>query len=171
MFYTKYIIISILSAVGLVGIVSGVIYFGNKPMGQVACTQEAKLCPDGSYVGRQGPNCEFAECPNAVEIGIVSGKVSIGPICPVEREGMPCLVPPEDYTSREVILYATDGITIMKRMNFLPDGTYSFQVQPGTYVLNISKQGIDHSSELPKTITLKSGETIEVNFSIDTGIR
>ena len=29
----------------------------------VACTQEAKLCPDGSAVGRTGPNCEFAECP------------------------------------------------------------------------------------------------------------
>lgn len=28
-----------------------------------ACTQEAKLCPDGSYVGRTGPNCEFALCP------------------------------------------------------------------------------------------------------------
>ncbi len=31
--------------------------------GDVACTQEAKLCPDGSYVGRQGPNCEFTACP------------------------------------------------------------------------------------------------------------
>lgn len=29
----------------------------------VACTMEAKLCPDGSYVGRTGPNCEFAVCP------------------------------------------------------------------------------------------------------------
>ena len=28
-----------------------------------ACTQEAKQCPDGSYVGRTGPNCEFAPCP------------------------------------------------------------------------------------------------------------
>jgi hypothetical protein len=28
----------------------------------VACTMEAKLCPDGSYVGRTGPNCEFI-CP------------------------------------------------------------------------------------------------------------
>lgn len=27
------------------------------------CTQEAKQCPDGSYVGRTGPNCEFAACP------------------------------------------------------------------------------------------------------------
>jgi hypothetical protein len=29
----------------------------------VACTQEAKQCPDGSYVGRTGPNCEFSMCP------------------------------------------------------------------------------------------------------------
>ena len=29
-----------------------------------ACTQEAKQCPDGSYVGRTGPNCAFAACPN-----------------------------------------------------------------------------------------------------------
>jgi len=32
---------------------------------QVPCTMEAKLCPDGSYVGRVGPNCEFASCPAA----------------------------------------------------------------------------------------------------------
>lgn len=31
--------------------------------GQVACTQEAKMCPDGSYVGRTGPSCAFAACP------------------------------------------------------------------------------------------------------------
>lgn len=29
----------------------------------VFCTMEAKACPDGSYVGRQWPNCEFAACP------------------------------------------------------------------------------------------------------------
>ena len=29
-----------------------------------ACTQEAKLCPDGTAVGRTGPNCEFALCPS-----------------------------------------------------------------------------------------------------------
>ncbi len=27
-----------------------------------ACTMEAMLCPDGSYVSRTGPNCEFAPC-------------------------------------------------------------------------------------------------------------
>jgi len=28
-----------------------------------ACTEEAKVCPDGSAVGRTWPNCEFAPCP------------------------------------------------------------------------------------------------------------
>jgi len=32
----------------------------------VACTMEAKICPDGSSVGRTPPNCEFAPCPEAV---------------------------------------------------------------------------------------------------------
>ena len=30
---------------------------------KIFCTQEAKQCSDGSYVGRTGPNCEFTECP------------------------------------------------------------------------------------------------------------
>lgn len=33
---------------------------------QIVCTQEAKLCPDGSYVGRTGSNCEFAKCPEII---------------------------------------------------------------------------------------------------------
>ncbi len=31
----------------------------------VACTADAKICPDGTGVGRVGPNCEFATCPEA----------------------------------------------------------------------------------------------------------
>ncbi len=33
----------------------------------IACTQDAKLCPDGSYVGRVPPDCEFALCPGEAE--------------------------------------------------------------------------------------------------------
>ena len=28
-----------------------------------ACTQEAKVCPDSSTVGRVPPNCDFSPCP------------------------------------------------------------------------------------------------------------
>lgn len=30
---------------------------------QPGCTLEAKLCPDGTAVGRTGPDCSFAPCP------------------------------------------------------------------------------------------------------------
>jgi len=30
----------------------------------VVCTMDAKICPDGSFVGRISPDCEFASCPN-----------------------------------------------------------------------------------------------------------
>lgn len=29
----------------------------------VACTMDARICPDGSAVGRIGPDCSFAPCP------------------------------------------------------------------------------------------------------------
>lgn len=44
----------------------GGIYFYQKriePSQPIACTEEAKICPDGTAVGRTGPNCEFAACP------------------------------------------------------------------------------------------------------------
>ncbi|WAS95406.1 hypothetical protein [Nannocystis punicea] len=41
----------------------------DNPDGQKVCTMEAKLCPDGSAVGRTGPNCEFAPCPGPASEG------------------------------------------------------------------------------------------------------
>lgn len=35
------------------------------------CTMDAKICPDGSYVGRSGPKCEFSECPATYVNGII----------------------------------------------------------------------------------------------------
>jgi hypothetical protein len=40
---------------------------GQPPNGGPACTTEAKMCPDGSGVGRTGPNCEYAPCPSGQE--------------------------------------------------------------------------------------------------------
>jgi len=44
---------------------------------QVACSMEAKLCPDGSAVTRLGPDCEFAPCPySAITVpGSVTGVI------------------------------------------------------------------------------------------------
>ena len=58
------------------GMVSTVLYWGGPsaspeqstmPPAPVACTMDAMQCPDGSYVGRTGPNCTFV-CPPAPEV-------------------------------------------------------------------------------------------------------
>lgn len=46
-------------------LVGATYFFTSNDTESVACPTDAKLCPDGSAVGRIGPNCEFAECPGA----------------------------------------------------------------------------------------------------------
>ena len=56
----------------------------------VACTEEAKMCPNGSAVGRTGPDCSFAECPlPEVSPEITVASVSVGDmiISPLLLEG------------------------------------------------------------------------------------
>ncbi|MDD2646950.1 MAG: hypothetical protein PHV78_03455 [Patescibacteria group bacterium] len=48
----------------LILVASFALLFWNSKSTIVQCTMEAKLCPDGSYVGRIGPNCEFEPCPD-----------------------------------------------------------------------------------------------------------
>lgn len=65
----KIIIVSSVVLVLMVAVLVDLKFF-NQPE-QIACTEEAKLCPDGSAVGRTGPNCEFAPCQhNNVSIEI-----------------------------------------------------------------------------------------------------
>ncbi len=103
--------------------------------------------------------------------GILEGRVSVGPICPVEREGEPCKVPPEVYTSREVLAFTPDKKSLMARIHLDTEGKYRFELDPGTYVVELAPNGIDSSGDLPKTITIEAGKSQVFDFSIDTGIR
>lgn len=51
----------------------------------IPCTQEARICPDGTTVRRTGPNCQFPACPIVVQsptpVPIVCGGIK-GIICP-----------------------------------------------------------------------------------------
>lgn len=44
---------------------------------QVFCTLDAKICPDGSAVGRVAPSCEFAACPGEEANGENSDPLNI----------------------------------------------------------------------------------------------
>jgi len=38
-------------------------YFPEPEAPSVRCPKDVRACPDGSYVGRTGPMCEFTPCP------------------------------------------------------------------------------------------------------------
>ena len=75
----------------LAGLILAVIFLAGCTQQPVACTADAKLCPDGSAVGRTLPNCEFAACPNPGQtqgITLVTDKVAYaaGEIVSVELQ-------------------------------------------------------------------------------------
>jgi len=43
-----------------------------------ACTLEAKVCPDGTVVGRIPPNCDFAPCPAIKKEKEIKGEICGG---------------------------------------------------------------------------------------------
>ncbi len=58
-------LLSIGAVLVLLAIAGAVLLLGDQNNEPIGCTMEAKICPDGTAVGRVGPNCEFAECPNS----------------------------------------------------------------------------------------------------------
>ena len=94
------IILAIVLAVAVVTVVV-VTYTMKQSPRQVACTQEAMVCPDGTSVGRTGPNCEFTPCsttapvPLPVDCSGADGACPGGYTCiqrcgpPVARENDP----------------------------------------------------------------------------------
>jgi len=57
MFKSKFLLFA------LVCIFASVFLLGCTSNNPVACTEEAKVCPDSSAVGRVAPDCNFAPCP------------------------------------------------------------------------------------------------------------
>jgi hypothetical protein len=85
----------------LAGAIGGGYYLINKQsQKQTACTMEAKICPDGSSVGRTGPNCEFADCP---EIEVNEAVNPKNYLTKIEKNGLTC------YDSSKYFVVSEDG--------------------------------------------------------------
>ncbi len=108
--------------------------------------------------------------PPAIK-GVIEGKVTIGPICPVERIDRPCQVPPSTYTSRKIILYAKDGVTKLTEVALDGQGNFHIDVPPGIYVIDMTRNGIERITGLPQLVTITSGSIAQLTINIDTGIR
>ncbi len=112
-------------------------------------------------------NIKATDAPR--DSGYVKGNVTVGPLCPVERVGEPCPVPPETYTSRNIIVYGSDQTTIKTKRALSATGSYSISLPPGTYWVQIQPAGIGEGEK--KQVSITSGNTVTTDFDIDTGIR
>ncbi len=136
-----------------------------------ACTMEAKLCSDGSYVSRTGPNCEFTPCPTTIapyNSGI-RGTVLLGPTCPVER------IPPDPqcadkgYATTITVSRAGSSTTFATGKSDAT-GAFSFSLPPGSYTL-VASGGTMLPRCSPVDVTVAANGYVTAAISCDTGIR
>jgi len=139
-----------------------------------ACTEEAKICPDGSAVGRQGPNCEFAPCPPSTYTPpanyTIYGKITLAPLCPVE----PCSRT-FDYSAVRVNVYDAASKNRIAEVNADSRGYYGINLAQGNYLMNVTDAD-GNSFGMPRldytqSISIEKGHMYEMDFDIDTGIR
>ncbi len=77
---TKNIILGIIAVLAVYALFSFVMNrtsgTNNDGTSSIVCTMDAMRCPDGSYVGRTGPNCQFV-CPLPVSAATSTQKNSV----------------------------------------------------------------------------------------------
>ena len=78
----------------LAGFILAVIFLAGCTQPPVACTADAKICPDGSAVGRAAPNCDFAPCPQAPACKAEGQTIPVIPNPPACCSGL-TLIPPK----------------------------------------------------------------------------
>jgi hypothetical protein len=105
-------------------------------------------------------------------VGYLEGQVTIGPLQPVQRVGVPPPTPsPAACTARGLVVYQADIGVEAARFALGPDCTYSVALAPGDYRVELDRRGIDRSMDLPRVVTITAGQTTRLDVSIDTGIR
>jgi len=140
-----------------------------------ACTMEAKMCPDGSYVGRTGPLCQFATCPalTATSTGSkasgIRGTVILGPTCPVERMPPDPSCAEKTYKTLVSVFSASDAVHAIAITESTASGTFAFSLPSGDYTLGAGGQMLPTCAHT--RVTVPAGTYAEATILCDTGIR
>ena len=107
--------------------------------------------------------------------GILKGKISIGPICPVETDppSPACQPTKETFKNWATAIWSKDEKSRIVVINPNLDGTYQIDLPIGEYVIDFDVKNNNRfgGSNLPFPITIKDGNTLQVGINIDTGIR
>jgi hypothetical protein len=108
------------------------------------------------------------------EKGVLHGKITIGPICPVERipPDPGCQPTAETYKAWPIAIWTKDKTAKVAQIEPDLKGNYRLELPAGTYVADLDRQnGGVGGSNLPSAFTIKPGENTTLEIDIDTGIR
>jgi len=106
--------------------------------------------------------------------GYVEGIISIGPLCPVEKDppDPACLPTYETYKAYPVTIWTSDGRRKIAQLDPAIDGSYNIELNPGKYLVILGTgQNSIGSSNLPSKVEIRSQSETILNINIDTGIR
>jgi len=106
--------------------------------------------------------------------GLLEGKISIGPICPVETvpPGPECLPTAETYKAYPVSILTLDQRLKVTQITPALDGTFSIELDEGSYFIVLEEdQNSIGRSNLPLEVIINPQEKTVINIDIDTGIR
>lgn len=148
--------------------------------GPVACTADAMQCPDGSYVGRTGPNCEFV-CPPADPAGGggggilpynsgIKGVILLGPMCPVERMPPDPACADRPYETSVAVFRASDPARAIVLTRSDAKGRFEASLSPGEYIVAAGE-----GTMLPScgniSVTVPPSAYATITIDCDSGIR
>ena len=96
----------------------------------------------------------------------IRGIVMSGPSCPVIVEGSPCPDRPWEGTVR-----VSDADSQVADVPTDAKGRFTLMVVPGTYDVIPLVEGADPGFARPERVRVTDGDVVEVDLSVDTGIR
>lgn len=96
----------------------------------------------------------------------VGGTVEAGPVSPLARPGVPATRPLPGAT-----VEALRGSDVVAATHSDAAGRYKLRLHPGTYLIRAKASGRFFSKKPGETVTISAGQTLTVNFILDTGIR
>ena len=111
----------------------------------------------------------------STKTGVVTGKVTFGPLQPgPEREGdtpEPEEIAEKMYELHKVGILNEDGEKLIRDVSINKKGIYKVELPPGKYILQITPGSVGRFRQQPIKAEVIAGKTLQVDISIDTGLR
>jgi hypothetical protein len=95
----------------------------------------------------------------------VSGRVLLGPTCPVQRAGQSC----ERGYQATIAVFTKPRHRLIKKFRSGTDGRFSVRLAPGRYTLSGTNRGLPRAT--PVKVTVRPHRFTSVIITFDTGIR